>query len=54
MPLIVKCEGCGTVLYESKEIVEPREVLEKYFGSCPKCGRKLSLTPIEAEVKPYE
>ncbi|MFQ6080176.1 MAG: hypothetical protein ACE5OW_00710 [Candidatus Bathyarchaeia archaeon] len=54
MPQRVICQGCGTVLYERIELVPPDEVILRYDGKCPKCGKKLSLTPINVEVKPVE
>ncbi len=30
----------------------PDEILQQHEGKCPKCGKKLSLMPIDVEVKP--
>lgn len=32
----------------------PDEIIQDYDGKCPKCGRKLSFTPKEVEVKSIE
>ncbi len=32
----------------------PDEIIQEYDGKCPKCGRKLSYTPKEVEVKSVE
>ncbi len=52
MPQRVVCHGCGQVLYEGQELRPPDEILQQHGGNCPKCGRKLSLLPIDVEVKP--
>ena len=54
MPQIVKCAGCGEVLYEGREILTPGDVIDRVGGKCPKCGRKLSLRVLSCEVKPHE
>jgi len=52
MPQRVVCHGCNHVLYEGTELKPPDEILHQYEGICPKCGKKLSLLPIDVEVKP--
>jgi len=52
MPQRVICHGCSHVLYEGNELKPPDEIIQQYNGNCPKCGRKLSLMPLEVEVKP--
>jgi RNase P subunit RPR2 len=52
MPQRVICHGCSHVLYEGLELRPPDEIIQQYNGVCPKCGRKLSLLPMEVEVKP--
>jgi len=52
MPQRVICHGCSHVLYEGPELKPPDEVLQQFDGKCPKCGKKLSLLPIDVEVKP--
>ncbi|MGQ9530328.1 MAG: hypothetical protein ACUVQX_02450 [Candidatus Bathycorpusculaceae bacterium] len=54
MPQRVVCEGCGHVLYEGTELKPPDEILHQHGGKCPKCGKKLSLIPINVEVKPIK
>jgi len=51
--MVVKCAGCDEVLYSGPEIIEPREVIERFDGKCPACRRKLSLHPESYEIKPY-
>lgn len=52
MPQRVICHECGHVLYEGFELRPPDEIISQNGGKCPKCNRKLSLLPLEVEVKP--
>ncbi len=52
MPQRVICHGCSYVLYEGGELKPPDEIISHYGGKCPKCAKKLSLLPIDVEVKP--
>jgi len=52
MPQRVICHGCKHILYEGKDLKPPDEVIAQHGGNCPKCDRKLSLLPMEVEVKP--
>jgi hypothetical protein len=54
MPQRIICHGCNHVLYEGAELKPPDEILQSYNGKCPKCGKKLSLLPIDVEVKPIK
>ena len=52
IPQKVLCHGCNHILYEGSELKPPDEVIAQNSGKCPKCNRKLSLLPINVEVKP--
>jgi len=52
MPQRVICHGCSHILYDGAELKPPDEVLRQYDGKCPKCDKKLSLIPLDVEVKP--
>ena len=52
MPQRVICHGCNSVLYEGSELKPPDEIISIHGGKCPKCSKKLSLLPIDIEVKP--
>jgi hypothetical protein len=52
MPQRFICHGCGHILYEGAELKPPDEIINRHGGNCPKCGRKLSLMPLNVEVKP--
>jgi len=51
MPQRVFCNECGAILYEGSELIPPDEIVQKFDGKCPTCGKKLSFTPITVEVK---
>ncbi|RLI13162.1 hypothetical protein DRO35_01160 [Candidatus Bathyarchaeota archaeon] len=52
LPQKVNCDKCGAILYEGEELKSPEEIIQMHDGKCPKCGRRLSLTPVKIEVKP--
>jgi hypothetical protein len=52
LPQRVVCHECGHVLYEGFELRPPDEIISQNGGKCPKCNRKLSLLPLDVEVKP--
>jgi DNA-directed RNA polymerase subunit RPC12/RpoP len=52
MPQRVACQGCGQILYDGPDLRPPDEILHEHEGKCPKCGKKLSLVPIDVDVKP--
>ncbi len=54
MPQRVLCQGCNHILYEGPELRPPDEIIHSNGGKCPKCGKKLSLLPINVEVKPIK
>jgi ribosomal protein S27AE len=54
MPQRVVCQQCGYVLHEGPELKPPDEILHQHNGKCPRCGKKLSLIPINVEVKPIK
>jgi len=51
MPQKVICQNCGFILYESVELKPPDEIIQSHNGKCPKCGKKLSFTPTNVDVK---
>jgi RNase P subunit RPR2 len=54
MPQRVICHGCNHILYEGAELKPPDEIIRQYEGKCPKCGKKLSILPLEVDVKPVK
>jgi ribosomal protein S27AE len=51
MPQRILCEKCGAILYEGMELTPPDEIVQRYDGKCPKCGNKLSFSPINVGIK---
>jgi ribosomal protein S27AE len=51
LPQRIHCERCGAILYEDIELKPPIEIVQRYDGRCPKCGRRLSYFPIKVEIK---
>jgi hypothetical protein len=52
LPQRVICHGCTHVLYEGAELRPPDEIIHQHEGKCPNCGKKLSLMPLDVQVKP--
>ena len=51
LPQKVSCHHCGHVLYQGEELKSPEEILQANEGTCPKCGAKLSLAPLNINVE---
>ena len=47
MPIVYRCKKCGYVLYvfwrvgSSYGVPTPSEIISRYGGYCPKCGKRL-------------
>lgn len=48
MPVVYRCSRCGCILYvfvfvgqDSYGVPTPTEVIERYGGVCPRCGKEL-------------
>jgi len=54
LPQRILCERCRSILYEDMDLKAPYEIVKRYNGKCPKCGRKLFSDPINFEVKKTE
>jgi len=52
LPQQVNCHECGAVLYQGEDLKSPEEIIQMHDGKCPECGKKLSLVPLNVEVKP--
>lgn len=60
MPVVYRCRVCGYVLYvfarvgqDSYGVPTPSEVLSRFGGLCPRCGRPLDRpTPNDIVIKP--
>ena len=54
MPQRVLCQKCRYVLYEGIELTPPDEIVQRFNGKCPSCGKKLSFNPANVDVKPLK
>jgi len=54
MPQRILCKNCDEVLYEGDLLKSPQDVIKKFDGKCPKCGKDLSFEPDAVSVKPSE
>lgn len=52
MPQRVICRECGEVLYEGDLLRSPQDVIKKFEGKCPKCGKGLGFDGESVHVKP--
>ena len=42
MPQEIICSGCGYVLYKGEILKSPQDIIRKYEGKCPRCGKTLT------------
>jgi len=54
MPQRVFCQKCGFTLYEGVELTPPDEIVQRFNGKCPKCGKKLLFNPTNVDIKPIK
>jgi hypothetical protein len=52
VPQRICCRECGELLYEGDLLKSPQDVIKKYEGRCPKCGKDLSFDTDAVKVKP--
>lgn len=50
MPQEIICSGCGKVLYNGGILKSPQDVIKKYEGKCPTCGKELNSGAMEIEI----
>lgn len=54
MPQRILCSECGEVLYEGDLLKSPQDVIKKFEGRCPICGKELNFDTNSVTVKPCE
>ena len=54
LPQRVYCSKCGYILFEGIELTPPDEIIQRFDGRCPKCGKKLSFEQGAVDVKPMK
>jgi DNA-directed RNA polymerase subunit RPC12/RpoP len=50
LPQKVMCDGCGKVLYDNSDLKPPEEIIKKFGGECPHCGKNLIFDPNKVEI----
>jgi NAD-dependent SIR2 family protein deacetylase len=54
MPQRILCSKCGEVLYEGDLLKSPQDIIKKFEGKCPECGKDLCFETDGVKVKPCE
>jgi len=54
LPQKIFCSKCGATLYEGEELEAPIDVIQRYNGVCPKCGKTLNFDCENIEIYPIE
>lgn len=52
MPQLMLCSECKEVLYKGDLLKSPRDVIKKFEGKCPVCGKDLAYVTEGVVVKP--
>ena len=50
----VVCSECSNILYEGDILKSPQDIVKKFDGRCPNCGRKLSFSTKNLSIYPFE
>ena len=51
MPQKILCKECNEVLYVGDLLKSPLDVIKKFEGKCPKCGKYLAFETDAVSVK---
>jgi DNA-directed RNA polymerase subunit RPC12/RpoP len=54
LPQKVVCSECGHTLYEGDILKSPQDIVKKYDGRCPNCGKKLGFSMSGVDIYPCE
>ena len=54
MPQKITCSECGHLLYEGDILKSPQDIVKKFEGRCPQCGRKLDFSSSGVSIFPCE
>lgn len=54
MPQEIICSGCGYVLYEGEILRTPQDIIRKYEGKCPNCGKELDSEVMKIDITSSE
>jgi phage FluMu protein Com len=53
MPQKILCRKCNEVLYEGDLLKSPQDIIKKFEGKCPVCGKDLNFKTDDVSVTPY-
>jgi DNA-directed RNA polymerase subunit RPC12/RpoP len=54
MPQRILCAKCGEALYEGELLKSPQDIIKKYEGRCPSCGKELEFDTEQVKVTACE
>jgi len=54
MPQRIVCSRCKEVLYEGDLLKSPQDIIKKFDGRCPRCGKELSFEMNGVTIKPRD
>jgi len=54
MPQKILCSGCGCVLYNGEILKSPQDLVKKYEGKCPECGKRLDFSLENVHIEDNE
>lgn len=54
LPQRIICKECDEVLYEGDLLKSPQDIIKKFEGRCPKCGKDLGFNSESVKVKPCD
>jgi hypothetical protein len=54
MPQKITCSECEKVLYEGDVLKAPQDVIKKFEGTCPVCGKDLEFNAENVVVSPSD
>jgi len=54
MPQKIICSKCGDILYEGELLKSVQDVIKKFEGRCPSCGKELDFEVDKIYIKANE
>lgn len=54
MPQKIMCSECNYTLYEGDILKSPQDVVKKFDGKCPNCGKRLGFSTDGVIISPCE
>ena len=52
MPQKILCKECNETLYEGDLLKSPQDVIKKFEGKCPSCGKELNFETDAVSAQP--